>query len=122
MTNVVVTHVDSTTTTYLNCFAGISNDQGNGWKLSVIPTDSSQPSFVVELRSGETYQTVGALPDPATFASGAAAAAPTPSADAVTPGAADAAPPAAAIVIADALAPGTTDTVTAPAGMPDPKL
>lgn len=113
--NVIITHVDGSQTVYPNCMAGISNDQGNGWKLSVIPTDSSIPPFVVDLRSGEKYQESGSLPTPTAFAVGAQA-------EAATMPAPDTSVQADAIIVADALPAGTTETVTAPANAPDPTL
>jgi hypothetical protein len=117
MPNVIVTHVDGSTTVYPNCMAGISNDQGNGWKLSVIPTDSSQPAFVVDLRSGEKYQESGSLPTAPAFAAPAQAIDPTVAA--VSP---DVAVAADVTLLANVEQPAMTDTVTAPAAAPDPTL
>jgi hypothetical protein len=122
--NVVITHLDGSTTVYPNCMSGVSNNQGNGWKLSITPTDQSQPPFVVDLRSGETYQTVGTLPTAAAFAATAPVQAPTQPVSAVvtTPIPTDVALAADATLIADALPPATTDTVAVPVGVPDPTL
>ena len=111
-TNVIVTHADGTQNIYLNCMAGISNNQGNGWKLSVIPTDSSQSPFVVDLRSGDTYQDSGNLPTAPAYSAPAQAAWTAPSAST----------PAAAVVLADVVPPGTVNTLVAPPSTPDPIL
>ncbi len=120
MPSVVVTHVDSSITTYANCMAGVSNNQGSGWKLSVIPTDSSQPPFVVDLRSGESYQEVSSLPTAATFAGPSQAAASAP--ELTVPVTPDDAVAADATLLADVLPAGTKDTIQAPAGVPDSTL
>ncbi len=64
--SVVVTHLDLSTLTYTNYLAGISANDGTGWKLCLIPDLSvgggpTQP-LIVPLLTGDTYKTTGALP------------------------------------------------------------
>jgi hypothetical protein len=64
--SVVVTHLDQTQTTYANYMAGISANDGTGWKLCMIPDLSvnggpTQP-MIVSLATGDMYQTTGTLP------------------------------------------------------------
>jgi hypothetical protein len=71
MCNVVVTHSDTTQITYTNYCAGISMNDGSGWKLCLIPDLSvvggpTQP-LVVPLVTGDTYQTTGTVPSQALY-------------------------------------------------------
>jgi hypothetical protein len=108
--NIVVTHTDGSQDVYPNAMAGISNNtSGSGWKLSAIPTDPSQPAFVISLRSGDTYQNSGPLPTVSAYvASTVLDQNPTTSQGTGTPDT----PSDALNILSNVVPAGTTDTVT----------